>query len=131
MKTVPILIAGGGPVGMTLACDLAQRGVHCMLVERNATTTSHPKMDITNARSMELFRRLGLVDALRTVAVPEENNFDVTWITSLMGHELHRFRYWSAADWKRAIRDKNDGSMPAVNSRPTQLAGTMIHRLTW
>jgi 2-polyprenyl-6-methoxyphenol hydroxylase-like FAD-dependent oxidoreductase len=91
MKQVQVLIAGGGPVGMTLACELVQRGVACMLVERNADTTRHPKMDITNARSMELFRRLGLVDALRSVAVPETNNFDVSWITSLSGHELHRF----------------------------------------
>ena len=56
-------------------------GVRCLLVERNAATTRHPKMDITNGRSMELFRRLGLVDQLRAVAVAEENNFDVSWIT--------------------------------------------------
>jgi 2-polyprenyl-6-methoxyphenol hydroxylase-like FAD-dependent oxidoreductase len=55
MKLVPVLIAGGGPVGMTLACELSRRGIECMLVERNATTTHYPKMDITNARSMELF----------------------------------------------------------------------------
>ena len=112
MTDVDVLIAGAGPVGMTLACDLAQRGIVCMLVERNASTTQHPKMDITNVRSMELFRRLGLADALRAVAVPEANSFDVTWITSLSGHELHRFRYPSAAEWRRLIRDKNDGSMP-------------------
>ena len=112
MKQVQVLIAGGGPVGMTLACELVQRGVACMLVERNADTTRHPKMDITNARSMELFRRLGLVDALRSVAVPETNNFDVSWITSLSGHELHRFRYPSVTEWRRMIRDRNDGSMP-------------------
>ena len=70
MRLVPVLIAGGGPVGMTLACELSRRGIACMLVERNATTTRYPKMDITNARSMELFRRLALVDALRSVAVP-------------------------------------------------------------
>jgi hypothetical protein len=57
MRLVPVLIAGGGPVGMTLACELSRRGIECMLVERNATTTRYPKMDITNARSMELFRR--------------------------------------------------------------------------
>ena len=74
---VPVLIAGGGPVGMTLARTLASFGIRCLLVERNASTTRHPKMDITNGRSMELFRRLGLVDKLRAVGVPEENNFDV------------------------------------------------------
>jgi 2-polyprenyl-6-methoxyphenol hydroxylase-like FAD-dependent oxidoreductase len=70
MRSVPILIAGGGPVGMTLALALARLGVQAMLVERNPSTTQHPKMDITNVRSMELFRRLGLADKLRAVAVP-------------------------------------------------------------
>lgn len=112
MKETQVLIAGGGPVGMTLACDLALRGVTCMLVERNHTTTRHPKMDITNARSMELFRRLGLADQLRAVAVPEGGNFDVSWITSLSGHELHRFQYPSVTEWRRLIRNTNDGSMP-------------------
>ena len=112
MKLVPVLIAGGGPVGMTLACELSRRGIECMLVERNATTTRYPKMDITNGRSMELFRRLALVNALRSVAVPEDNNFDVSWVTSLTGHELHRFRYPSVNEWRRLIRKNNDGSMP-------------------
>ena len=112
MKLVAVLIAGGGPVGMTLACELSRRGIECMLVERNPTTTRYPKMDITNARSMELFRRLALVDALRSVAVPEDNNFDVSWVTSLTGHELHRFRYPSVNEWRRLIRENNDGSMP-------------------
>jgi 2-polyprenyl-6-methoxyphenol hydroxylase-like FAD-dependent oxidoreductase len=112
MKSVPVLIAGGGPVGMTLACELSRRGIACMLVERNATTTSYPKMDITNARSMELFRRLGVVDALRAAAVPVDNNFDVTWVTSLTGYELHRFRYPSVTEWRRLMREQNDGSMP-------------------
>ena len=79
---IPVLIAGGGPVGMTLARTLSSFGVRCLLVERNPTTTRHPKMDITNGRSMELFRRLGVADKLRAVAVPEENNFDISWITS-------------------------------------------------
>jgi 2-polyprenyl-6-methoxyphenol hydroxylase-like FAD-dependent oxidoreductase len=112
MKQIQVLIAGGGPVGLTLARDLARRGITCMLVERNHTTTRHPKMDITNARSMELFRRLGLADQLRVVAVPESSNFDVSWITSLSGHELHRFQYPSVTEWRRQIRESNDGSMP-------------------
>jgi 2-polyprenyl-6-methoxyphenol hydroxylase-like FAD-dependent oxidoreductase len=113
VKQVQVLIAGGGPVGMTLARDLARRDVSCMLIERNPGTTRHPKMDITNVRSMELFRRLALAEELRTVGVPESSNFDVSWITSLSGHELHRFRYPSVTEWRRMIHDVNDGSMPA------------------
>ncbi len=112
MKHVPVLIAGGGPVGMTLARTLASLGVRCLLVERNPSTTRHPKMDITNGRSMELFRRLGLADKLRAVAVPEANNFDISWITSLTGRELHRFRYPSVVEKRAEIRARNDGTQP-------------------
>ncbi len=108
----PVLIAGGGPVGMTLALQLARCGVRSVLVERNAETTRHPKMDITNARSMELFRRLGLGPALRRAAVPEENNFDVSWVDTMVGHELYRFRYPSVTDTRAFIRAHNDGSQP-------------------
>ena len=108
----PVLIAGGGPVGMTLALELTRRGIACTLVERNGMTTRHPKMDITNARSMELFKRLGLVPALRAAAVPETHNFDVSWVTTMTGRQLHRFRYPSVAEARRAIRERNDGTQP-------------------
>jgi len=112
MEFTPVLIAGGGPVGMTLAVDLAQKGVRSILVERNRTTTVHPKMDITNSRSMELFRKAGLANALRAAAVEENNPFDVSWITSLSGYELHRFRYPSVVEHRATIRSLNDGSQP-------------------
>lgn len=106
----PVLIAGGGPVGMTLALNLARYGVASTLVERNPTTTRHPKMDLTNGRSMELFHRLGLDEKLRDAGVPRENAFDISWITSLVGHELHRFNYPSANEKTAIIRAENDGS---------------------
>lgn len=62
---VAVLIAGGGPAGLILALQLANHGVDCLMAERNADTTSYPKMDITNCRSMELFRRLGIAEGFR------------------------------------------------------------------
>lgn len=106
----PVLIAGGGPVGMTLALNLARYGIRSMLVERNPETTRHPKMDLTNGRSMELFHRLGLDEKLRDAGVPRENDFDILWITSLVGHDLYRFHYPSAEEKTRIIRAENDGS---------------------
>jgi 2-polyprenyl-6-methoxyphenol hydroxylase-like FAD-dependent oxidoreductase len=105
----PVLIVGGGPVGMTLALTLAHYGVPSILVERNPETTRHPKMDLTNGRSMELFKRLGLVEKLRDAGVPRDNPFDISWITSLAGHELHRFKYPSSSEAQHAIFVNNDG----------------------
>src|ERR1700746_148766 len=112
MKSVPVLIAGGGPVGMTLANVLAHFGIHSMLVERNPTTTRHQKRDTTNSRSMELFRKFHLSEGLRSVAVPEDHSFDVSWITSLAGYELHRFRYMAPSEFRKQIRIKNTGPQP-------------------
>lgn len=58
-------MVGAGPVGLLTALKLAHHGVRCMLVERNTETTRWPKMDITNVRSMELLRTLGLADEFR------------------------------------------------------------------
>ena len=113
MTSTDVVIIGGGPVGMTLAYVLAGFGVRSVLVERNASTTTHPKMDITNARSMELFAKAGLADRLRAVSVPDDHPFDVSWITTLNGHELHRFAYASVAETWRRIRALNDGAQPS------------------
>ena len=59
VEHVPVLIAGAGPVGLTLALELEHHGVDALLVGRNATTTRHPKMDITNGRSMQRFAGWG------------------------------------------------------------------------
>jgi 2-polyprenyl-6-methoxyphenol hydroxylase-like FAD-dependent oxidoreductase len=110
MTSIPVLIAGGGPVGMTLALELARHGVRSLLVERNPDTTRHPKMDLTNGRSMELYRRLGMSDRLRAVGVPEENPWPIIWCTSNSGYELARFDYPSAAEQRVATAKLNDGT---------------------
>jgi len=112
MKEVPVLIAGGGPVGMMLARELSYHGVRCMIAERNLSTTRHPKMDITNGRTMEHFRRLGMIKKMRDAAVPTSHVFDVSWITDLSGHELARFSYPNVNQARDIIRYVNDGSQP-------------------
>lgn len=107
-----VMIAGGGPVGLTLGLVLSRFGVPCFIAERNPTTTRHPKMDVTNGRSMELFRRLGVADRLRAAAVPEDHNMDVAWVTDMSGYELHRFRYPSVVEARERFRSVNDGSQP-------------------
>ena len=76
-RDTDVLIAGAGPVGLTLAIDLGRRGVRCTLIERNASTAPYPKMDRSNARTMELYRRIGIVDRVRALGYPPENSMDV------------------------------------------------------
>ena len=113
MLETDVFIAGGGPVGMTLAYVLAEFGVRSMLVERNPTTTAHPKMDITNSRSMELFAKVGLAAPLRAVSVADTQPFDVSWITTLNGHELHRFVYPGVGGVRERLQAINDGTQPS------------------
>ena len=113
MNQVPVLIAGGGPVGLTLSLVLARHGVRSIVAERNPTTTRHPKMDLTNGRSMEIYRALGIADTLRQVGVPVNNPFDITWVSCLAGHELARFPYPSSAEGAALRRRQNDGSLTA------------------
>lgn len=112
MTETPVLIAGGGPVGLILALELEHRGVDAILVERNPTTTRHPKMDVTNGRSMEHFRRLGIAEEIRAHGVPTDHPMTVVWCTRLAEWELARFDYPSI-DWGRDIIEYvNDGSLP-------------------
>jgi len=107
----PVLIAGGGPVGLVLALELEQRGIHAILVERNTTTTLHPKMDITNGRSMEHFRRLGIAEHLRSHAVPSDHPMSVVWCTRLAEWELARFDYPSVDSGRAIVDAANDGTL--------------------
>jgi putative polyketide hydroxylase len=54
---VPVLIAGGGPVGLSAAILLARRDIRALLVERHPSTTGHPKARGVNTRTVELFRQ--------------------------------------------------------------------------
>ena len=83
-----------------------------MLVEERAATTEFPKMDVTNGRSMELFRLLGLADPIRALGCPDENNHDVVFMTAFTGKEVARIAYAPPAEQRRRFREINDGAQP-------------------
>ena len=65
-----VLIVGAGPVGLTLAVDLGNRGIRCTLIEQKSAPHMWPKMERCNARTMELYRRLGIVEKIRAAGLP-------------------------------------------------------------
>ena len=86
-----VLIVGAGPVGLTLAMDLAQRGVQVLVAEtRERGEPPNVKCNHVAARSMEIFRRLGVAQALRDAGLPADYPNDVAYRTTFTGQELSR-----------------------------------------
>ena len=86
-----VLVVGAGPVGLTLAMDLAQRGVQVLVAEtRHAGEPPNVKCNHVSARSMEIFRRLGVAAALRDAGLPADHANDVAYRTTFTGLELSR-----------------------------------------
>ncbi|MFQ6393600.1 FAD-dependent monooxygenase [Nocardia sp. KC 131] len=97
MSEVPVLIVGGGPIGMTLALDLGWRGVPCLLVEETDRILTVPRANTLSARSMEHFRRLGIAARIRATGLPADYPTDVSYRTRIRGPELHRVTLPSSA----------------------------------
>jgi 2-polyprenyl-6-methoxyphenol hydroxylase-like FAD-dependent oxidoreductase len=86
-----VLIIGAGPVGLTLAIDLAWRGIDVTVVEtRAAAEPPEPKCNHVAARTMEVFRRLGLSEKVRNAGLPADYPHDVSYRTTFTGLELTR-----------------------------------------
>ena len=86
-----VLIVGGGPVGLTLAMDLAWRGIDVVVAERRPPNDPpNVKCGQIGARSMEIFRRLGVADKLRGIGLPADYPNDIVSATSVTGIELSR-----------------------------------------
>ncbi|MGB7077326.1 MAG: FAD-dependent monooxygenase [Xanthobacteraceae bacterium] len=107
-----VLIVGGGPTGLTLAVDLGRRGLRCMLVEQKEQPAFLPKMERINARSMEIYRRMGLAEKLRAAGLPPDCPMDVYIIQTLTQPPLLHLPYPSVAQAQANIRAVNDGSSP-------------------
>jgi 2-polyprenyl-6-methoxyphenol hydroxylase-like FAD-dependent oxidoreductase len=91
MTESDVLIIGAGPVGLTLAIDLAWRGVDVTVVEMRARAAApEPKCNHVAARTMEIFRRLGLAEKVRNAGLPADYPHDVSYRTSFTGRELTR-----------------------------------------
>ncbi|MFI6498049.1 FAD-dependent monooxygenase [Nonomuraea typhae] len=111
-ETVPIVIVGAGPVGTVLALELARHGVRSVLIDKHARPSPHPKMDYLNGRSMELLRRLGVVEEIRARGVGAEHAFTFIWSRSFLEPPLATWEYLSVAEVRARIAETNDGTSP-------------------
>lgn len=108
MHDIPVLIVGGGPVGLTASLLLSRQGIRSLLVERHPGTAILPKARGINARTMEMYRQLGIEQAIRDAGLSTERTGFIVWTESLAGREIER-------RVPGRMRPENRGASPVLN----------------
>lgn len=111
-NSTPVLIVGAGPVGATLALELAHHGVRSTVVERSTTVSAYPKMDFVNGRSMELLRRLGVAEEIRRRGVAPDEPFTFLWVADPAEPPVSVWEYPSVTGLRERYAGVTDGSAP-------------------
>ncbi|WP_236796268.1 FAD-dependent monooxygenase [Amycolatopsis sp. GM8] len=117
---VGVLIVGAGPAGLTLAIDLARRGVPSRVIEATEERGRNPRCNTTSARSMEIFRRLGLAGDIRRAGLPEDYPTSIQYRTTLRGEEIFRLDQPSTSDVLAGV-DRESWPTPEPQHRVSQL----------
>src|SRR5215213_9634781 len=97
IKRVPVLIVGGGPIGLALAASLGRHGIRALLVEKNDDKLSSAKMIEVSVRTMELCRQLGVAEKVRDWGFPFDYQLDSAFVTDLQSYEIGRIKTPSLA----------------------------------
>lgn len=97
-----VLVIGSGPAGGGSALALATLGVDHLVITKYRWTANTPRAHITNQRTMEIFRDLGIEEQVLARATPNELMGDTVFCTSLTGDEIGRVRTWGTHPARRA-----------------------------
>ncbi len=91
---VPVFIVGTGPTGLSSAGLLATQGIETLSITRYSGTANSPRAHITNQRTMEVFRDLGIEQRVLEAATPSALMSNNVWATSFAGTEIARLQTW-------------------------------------
>ncbi len=97
-----VLIVGSGPAGVASAALLSTYGVQNVMIEKYSWLANMPRAHITNQRTMEVLRELGVEDEVCQDAVPQELMGNNVFCTSLAGEEVGRLLTWGNHPSRRA-----------------------------
>ncbi|WP_431824425.1 FAD-dependent monooxygenase [Burkholderia sp. F1] len=99
---VPVFVVGAGPAGLTTAALLAKYGVDVLAITRYPGTAHSPRAHVTNQRTVEVFRDLGIEARVRAIATPNELMTNNVWATSFAGQEIARLQTWGTGVTRKA-----------------------------
>ncbi len=97
-----VLIVGSGPAGGSAAVFLSTYGVRNMVLTKYRWTANTPRAHITNQRTIEIMRDVGLEQPIIDYGTPNELMGDTVFCTSLAGEELSRLHTWGTHPARRA-----------------------------
>src|SRR6266567_1611455 len=89
-----VLIVGSGPAGGSAALFLSTYGVKNVVLTKYRWTANTPRAHITNQRTMEILRDMGVAAEVVEKSSPQELMSNNVFCTSLVGEELGRLRAW-------------------------------------
>jgi 2,4-dichlorophenol 6-monooxygenase len=93
-----VLIVGTGPMGSATALALASYGIRCTAISRANWFADSPRAHVTNIRTMEVLRSLGIEDAVREQSTPWHLMGETKFATSLAGTEIARISSFGTGD---------------------------------
>jgi 2,4-dichlorophenol 6-monooxygenase len=97
-----VLVVGTGPAGATAALTLATLGVEHIVITKYSWTANTPRAHITNQRTVEIFRDLGIEADIKANGTPQRLMGDTVFCTSLSGDEIGRVRTWGTHPARQA-----------------------------
>lgn len=127
----PVLIVGGGLVGLSASLFLARNGISSLLIERHPGTAIHPRAMGFTPRTMELFRSVGIEETIRRIEPPIPEGNSVPLVESLVGQEFDRLQedvdslFIDAGSPVRGTGIAQDLLEPVLRERAEQLGGDL------
>ena len=132
-----VIVIGAGPAGSTAAVALGRHGIDHVVLTRFHNTANTPRAHITNQRTMEVFRDLGIQEHAERDATPHSKIGETVFCTSINGEELGRLRSWGVgperhADYEVASPVMNN-DLPQTYSEPLLVRTAMAQgtRYRW
>ncbi len=127
-ETTQVLIVGGGLIGLSTSLFLSWHGISSLLVERHPGTAIHPRALGFTSRTMEIFRSVGVEEAIRQVEplVPQDSN--VPLVESLVGQEFDVLQEDISGLFSGPVPGSGiaqDVLEPVVRARAEQLGGDL------